>query len=448
MTTFTPFRSLPLFALLVATMGCATPNATRMAVEPAGLDLIYQNEQAVRVDVVPVTKTRGVRANDFSEALARSIHETGIFGDVVEEHAPYVLRVESINTSFNGINTLATMAPQWQLIDAERDRVVWSEHIRSEARLAMVESPIGATRINRIRESAAQKNITQGLEALTHLDLAAYEVKAPLFDQSAQEQINYVRTTLQATTSEKGKTWKGSLFFNFAAQENSMPLAAHLIEAGVDVNNVEPASGQAPLHVAAQQGHHDLVAQLVAAGANIESTSINGRTPLYYAADGGHEATWKLLLDAGATMEPDSNQVAFDAAQWHYAFAEYLAEQHDERSTNAYQIAAVYYDQAALEFEDTARVLRQKRLGKQVGNILRAAAAQTAASYLAQQQAERMANASALSGGSGRGYGYAEVSYSQADTSTLRSLEQEHKRLAEESKEAAALCRAAISIHP
>jgi ankyrin repeat protein len=62
------------------------------------------------------------------------------------------------------------------------------------------------------------------------------------------------------------------------------------------------------LHDAVRQGRHELVQQLLAAGADVETKDQNGMTPLFYAAildpglatPEGHSRLVQMLLAAGA----------------------------------------------------------------------------------------------------------------------------------------------------
>src|SRR5688572_291190 len=55
-----------------------------------------------------------------------------------------------------------------------------------------------------------------------------------------------------------------------------------------------------PLHSAAAGGYDDVVAELLAAGANANAQQRHGYTPLHAAAENGNEAMVERLLDAGA----------------------------------------------------------------------------------------------------------------------------------------------------
>ena len=87
-----------------------------------------------------------------------------------------------------------------------------------------------------------------------------------------------------------------------AAQEGHRELVADLLAAGARVN-ASCKDGATPLFIAARRGHRELVADLLAAGAPVNATCKDGQTPLYIAARNGH---WELaadLLIAGADPE-------------------------------------------------------------------------------------------------------------------------------------------------
>ena len=62
--------------------------------------------------------------------------------------------------------------------------------------------------------------------------------------------------------------------------------------------------GESPLHVAAWRGHKDVVAALIAGGAdiNVVDTVYSMTTPLHEAVRSGYRSVVKLLLDAGADI--------------------------------------------------------------------------------------------------------------------------------------------------
>jgi len=57
-----------------------------------------------------------------------------------------------------------------------------------------------------------------------------------------------------------------------------------------------------PLHYACTKGHLEVAQFLVANGASVDSTSLNGTTPLMMAVQSGNEELIKFLLDKGADL--------------------------------------------------------------------------------------------------------------------------------------------------
>ena len=101
-----------------------------------------------------------------------------------------------------------------------------------------------------------------------------------------------------------------------AAQEGHRELAADLLAAGALVN--APCSGATPLFIAAQSGYRELVADLLAAGALVNTRSKNGATPLLIAVHQGYLDLAADLLAAGALVNAPSKDGAtplFIAAQ-------------------------------------------------------------------------------------------------------------------------------------
>jgi ankyrin repeat protein len=83
-------------------------------------------------------------------------------------------------------------------------------------------------------------------------------------------------------------------------------IAAALL-AGADPNVVEGSYDETPLHRAAIYGRVAAIGALVAAGACVDRTDLNGWTPLMYAAQNGETAAIDALLAAGADVHRVNN---------------------------------------------------------------------------------------------------------------------------------------------
>ena len=90
-----------------------------------------------------------------------------------------------------------------------------------------------------------------------------------------------------------------------------------LIEAGADVN-AGLGDGMTALHWSAERGDSDVASLLLAAGAQVESTTrLGAYRPLHLAAKGGHTSVVRELLEAGATPNPGTT--TGDVAPLHLA---------------------------------------------------------------------------------------------------------------------------------
>lgn len=88
----------------------------------------------------------------------------------------------------------------------------------------------------------------------------------------------------------------------WAAQNGHDQVVAELIKAGADVNSKSAEDGTHALALAAQNGHLAVVQLLIEAGADVNEAAIEGCNPLMKAALFGHEEIAKTLLLADAKI--------------------------------------------------------------------------------------------------------------------------------------------------
>ena len=90
----------------------------------------------------------------------------------------------------------------------------------------------------------------------------------------------------------------GSLY-ELALKGESRRGAVRLIEEGANVNEVNAANGQTPLHAAARKNHDKMVAVLLEHGANPNAQDLSGTTPLHIASENGHKKMVAQMLEHG-----------------------------------------------------------------------------------------------------------------------------------------------------
>ena len=90
-----------------------------------------------------------------------------------------------------------------------------------------------------------------------------------------------------------------------ACREGHTEIVAELLKAGADVNAIEPTFGSVPLHKAVYNGHVEITRMLVRqTGINPDYQGVtNGYTALHDALWHGHEECARILIEAGARLD-------------------------------------------------------------------------------------------------------------------------------------------------
>jgi ankyrin repeat protein len=88
-----------------------------------------------------------------------------------------------------------------------------------------------------------------------------------------------------------------------AVKKGHIDAARLLLDKGADVSETTPFMGYTALQIAAKDRNTDLIETLLAHGANVNA---GGKTPLYFAASNGDIANARLLIAAGADVNTTS----------------------------------------------------------------------------------------------------------------------------------------------
>lgn len=83
-----------------------------------------------------------------------------------------------------------------------------------------------------------------------------------------------------------------------ASSQGDIKKVNTLLEKNGGVNQKAGPYDETPLHIAAGQGHHEVVKALLLAEANVKAMDSFERTPIMLAAKNGHEQALQLLLEA------------------------------------------------------------------------------------------------------------------------------------------------------
>src|SRR6266545_3629279 len=131
-----------------------------------------------------------------------------------------------------------------------------------------------------------------GVQPVGALDLA----EAAALDYAAR-----VAELIEGGAAADTRTPDGYTPLQLAAFFGAPAAAALLLQRGADPGAVadNPMRVQ-PLHAAVAGRHHEIAAQLVAAGVDVDARQQGGYTPLLAAAGSGDTALVRLLVDAGA----------------------------------------------------------------------------------------------------------------------------------------------------
>ena len=105
-----------------------------------------------------------------------------------------------------------------------------------------------------------------------------------------------------ADVNERDRSQFMPLHWVFVGGQVNIDIVAALIAAGADVNAKTIGGGTTPLHFAASGGHVDIAAALLAGGANVNAKDKDDKTPLDLATENSRAAVYPALIAAGGYL--------------------------------------------------------------------------------------------------------------------------------------------------
>jgi len=125
---------------------------------------------------------------------------------------------------------------------------------------------------------------------------------APVADAAQQGDRDGVKALLKQAADVNAAQGDGMTALHWAALKNDADLAQMLLYAGANVRAMTRIGSYTPLVLAARNGNAAVMAPLVAAGADVNSKTVNGTTALMLAAASGNVDSVKALIDKGADV--------------------------------------------------------------------------------------------------------------------------------------------------
>ncbi len=125
---------------------------------------------------------------------------------------------------------------------------------------------------------------------------------SPVADAARHGDRETVRTLLREGADVNAAQGDGMTALHWAAMHDDVEMAEMLLYAGASLRAATRVGAYTPLLVAGKYGNSAVIATLLRAGADANSTTANGTTPLMLAAASGDSGAVRVLLEAGAEV--------------------------------------------------------------------------------------------------------------------------------------------------
>lgn len=134
------------------------------------------------------------------------------------------------------------------------------------------------------------------------LSVVLHAADAPVADAAMKGDKEGVRELLKSGADVNAAQGDGMTALHWAALKGDAELAQMLVYAGANVKATTRLGGYNPLILAAREGHADVIAVLLAAGADPNAATTSGTTPLMLAASSGNARAVTMLIENGADV--------------------------------------------------------------------------------------------------------------------------------------------------
>ncbi len=132
---------------------------------------------------------------------------------------------------------------------------------------------------------------------------AAAPAPAAISDAAMREDLAAVRSLIAGGSDVSAAQGDGMTALHWAAERGHAEIAAALLAAGANVTATTRLGDYTPLHLAARRGHATVGTLLLAAKADAAAVSSTGVSPLHLAAAAGDRTLVEALVAAGAPVD-------------------------------------------------------------------------------------------------------------------------------------------------
>jgi len=132
--------------------------------------------------------------------------------------------------------------------------------------------------------------------------------ETPLMIAAGEHQPQILRLLIERGADVNYLNADGRTALMYAAEEGAANAIRILIKNGADPKLHGSDRGYAAIHLAASDGHVEVIREMLDKGISPDLVDHDKATPLHHAASDGHEDVIKVLLDAGASANAKDNE--------------------------------------------------------------------------------------------------------------------------------------------